>query len=124
MDVLDFVLAMNLLARIIYDKKLKMLFELCDDDEDGCMTPEDILSMMQRVERVFATEVARVELESAVLDNFVADKKAELNFHYIMGMIKSLNLRRNMKLQRQNEKASGNTTSNKKRKGDDSNEAA
>jgi|TARA_B110000305_G_scaffold150306_1_gene166790 hypothetical protein len=46
MDVLDFVLAMNLLARIIYDKKLKMLFELCDDDEDGCMTPEDILSMM------------------------------------------------------------------------------
>ena len=34
MDVLDFVLAMNLLARIIYDKKLKMLFELCDDDED------------------------------------------------------------------------------------------
>lgn len=46
MDVLDFVLAMNLLARIIYDKKLKMLFELCDDDEDGCMTPEDILNMM------------------------------------------------------------------------------
>ena len=45
-DVLDFVLAMNLLARTIYDKKLKMLFELCDDDEDGCMTPEDILSMM------------------------------------------------------------------------------
>jgi len=54
MDVLDFVLALNLLARITYDKKLKLLFELCDDDDDGCMTPDDILSMLQRVERVFA----------------------------------------------------------------------
>ena len=46
MDVLDFILAMNLLARIVYDKKLKLLFYLCDDDEDGCMTPEDILNML------------------------------------------------------------------------------
>ena len=54
MDVLDFILAINLLARIVYDKKLKLLFELCDDDDDGCMTPDDILNMLQRVERVFA----------------------------------------------------------------------
>ena len=47
----DFILAMNLLARITYDKKLKLLFELCDDDDDGCMTPEDILQMFMRVER-------------------------------------------------------------------------
>lgn len=46
MDVLDFLLAMNLLARIPYDKKLKLLFDLCDDDDDGCMTPEDILMML------------------------------------------------------------------------------
>ena len=53
-DVLDFILALNLLARIVYEKKLKLLFELCDDDDDGCMTPDDILNMLQRVERVFA----------------------------------------------------------------------
>lgn len=46
MDVLDFILAMNLLARIVYDKKLKLCFNLCDDDDDGCMTPEDILNML------------------------------------------------------------------------------
>ena len=46
MDVLDFILAINLLARIVYDKKLKLLFELCDDDDDGCMTPDDILNML------------------------------------------------------------------------------
>ena len=77
MDLLDFMVAMNLLARIVYDKKLKLIFDLCDDDDDGCMTPEDILLMLQRVERVFAKETARVVLESNVLDNFVADKRAE-----------------------------------------------
>jgi hypothetical protein len=46
MDALDFILAINLLARTTYDKKLKLLFELCDDDDDGCMTPEDILFML------------------------------------------------------------------------------
>jgi hypothetical protein len=45
-DMLDFMLALNLLARITYDKKLKLLFELCDDDDDKCMTPEDILFML------------------------------------------------------------------------------
>ena len=88
MEVLDFILAMNLLARITYDKKLKLLFDLCDDDEDGCMKPEEILKMLQKVDRVFASECARVELQSTVLDNFCADKKAELNFHQIMNMIK------------------------------------
>jgi len=82
---------MNFLARIVYDKKLKLIFELCDDDDDGCMTSEDILSMLQRVERVFAKESARVNLESSILDNFVADKKAEHNFHFLMGMIKLQN---------------------------------
>lgn len=77
MDLLDFMLALNLLARIVYDKKLKLIFDLCDDDDDGCMTPEDILLMLQRVERVFAKEVARVVLDSSVLDNNVADKRAE-----------------------------------------------
>lgn len=94
MDTLDFLLALNFLARIVYDKKLKLIFEICDDDDDGCMTSEDILSMLQRVERVFAKESARVNLESAVLDNFVADKKAEHNFHFIMGMIKHQNLQK------------------------------
>lgn len=46
MEVLDFIIAMNLLARIVYEKKLKLLFWICDDDGDGCMTPEDILDML------------------------------------------------------------------------------
>lgn len=73
MVILDFIIAICLLARIVYEKKLKLLFELCDDDDDGCMTPEDILNMLQKVERVFAQECSRVDLESTILNNFVAD---------------------------------------------------
>lgn len=59
MDILDFLLALNLLARIVYDKKLRckiyfektnliliVMFELCDDDDDGCMRPAEILQML------------------------------------------------------------------------------
>lgn len=72
--VLDFIIAMNLLARIVYEKKLKLLFWVCDDDGDGCMTPDDILDMLKRVKRIFAAECSRVDLESATLNNIVADK--------------------------------------------------
>ena len=46
MHVLDFLIAMNLLSRVVYDKKMKMIFELCDDDDDGCMRPAEILYML------------------------------------------------------------------------------
>lgn len=122
MDALDFILAMNLLSRTVYDKKLKLIFDLCDDDDDGCMTPQDILSMLQRLERVFAKECAKVVLESAILDNFVADRKAEQNFHFIMGMIKHLSLKKNKNLKIQNEKAEASPeNSNSKKKNEEEN---
>mmetsp|Transcript_34295 Transcript_34295/g.25378 ORF Transcript_34295/g.25378 Transcript_34295/m.25378 type:complete len:180 (+) Transcript_34295:285-824(+) len=88
MDILDFLLAMSLLARITYDKKLRLMFELCDDDDDGCMKPIEILKMLQRIEHIFQKECSRVNIDSEVLLNSMADKKAEQNFHFIMGMIR------------------------------------
>ena len=87
MDVLDFIIAMNLLARIVYKDKLKLLFWICDDDGDGCMTPEDILDMLKRVKRVFAAECARVDFQNTTLNNMQADRQAEMFFHFIMGKI-------------------------------------
>lgn len=121
MDVLDFIIAMNLLARIVYEKKLKLLFWVCDDDGDGCMTPEDILDMLKRVKRVFASECARVDLESATLNNLVADKKSEINFHLIMGKIETQNQQRDAKLKQQSEEAKG--TANKNMRDEPSNPA-
>jgi len=68
-----------------------VMFELCDDDDDGCMRPAEILQMLQRVERIFARECSRVELQSSILIHNIADQKAEQNFHFIMGMIKHQN---------------------------------
>lgn len=43
MDALEFLISITLLARIVHDKKIKLLFDLCDSDEDGKMSPADIL---------------------------------------------------------------------------------
>lgn len=63
-DVLDLMLGLNFLSRNKIDGKIKLMFKLCDSDDDGCMNPVDILLMLQRVERVFARERSRVEIKS------------------------------------------------------------
>jgi hypothetical protein len=64
------------------------MFELCDQDDDGCMNPLEILEMLQKVERVFVRESARIEINSQILLHSMADKKAEQNFNYIMTTIR------------------------------------
>ena len=39
MDNIDFLLAMDILSRIPMDHKIKLMFELCDNDDDGCQNP-------------------------------------------------------------------------------------
>lgn len=110
MDVLDFIIAMNLLARnIVYDKKIKLLFWICDDDEDGCMMPDDILDMLKRVKRIFSAECSRVPLKSAALNNMVADKQSEMFFHFIMSKIEVQSQRKELKLKKEADEANKNS---------------
>lgn len=90
LDVLDFMLTMTLLARIVYETKLHLLFQLCDDDEDDRMSFDDVLDMLQRIEIIFAQE-GKSKVESAILDHFIAKRKATLNFQMIMGMFNHQN---------------------------------
>ena len=110
MDVLDFLIAMNLLARIVYDKKIKLLFWICDDDEDGCMMPDDILDMLKRVKRIFSAECSRVPLKSATLNNHVADKQSEMFFHFVMSKIELQIRRKEAKLKKEQDEANKNST--------------
>lgn len=48
------------------------------------MIPSEILMMLQRVERLFARETTRVDMDSNILLKNIADKRAEKNFHFIM----------------------------------------
>jgi len=45
-DVLDLMLGLNFLSRNKIDGKIKLMFKLCDSDDDGCMNPVDILQML------------------------------------------------------------------------------
>ena len=81
------------------------------------MNPVHILSMLQRLERVFVRETSRVAVESQIMLNQIADRKAENNFHFIMAAIKQESLKKAHK-QRQkdsneeeakNQRASGGT---------------
>jgi hypothetical protein len=40
------------------------MFEICDNDDDGCMNPVQILQMLQKVERLFIRECTRIDIQS------------------------------------------------------------
>ena len=61
------------------------------------MNPVHILQMLQRLERVFVRETARVDVKSQIMLNKIADSKAESNFHFIMAAIKHEGIRKAQK---------------------------
>jgi len=46
MSVIDFVLGMCISNLLEVKEKLKLLFDICDDDGDHCMRPAEILLML------------------------------------------------------------------------------
>jgi len=48
------------------------------------MRPDEILNMLQRLERIFVFESSKIEMNSQILMNNIADQKAELKFHMLM----------------------------------------
>jgi hypothetical protein len=58
MIIIDLMIALALLSRAIskYNDKLRIIFNFCDDDGDHCMRSDEILVMIQRLERIFCKE--------------------------------------------------------------------
>jgi len=63
---------MVLLAKIVHERKLELLFKLCDDDEDGYMSEEKTLDMLERIQRVFNRD-GRDDEESLKRNHIVAN---------------------------------------------------
>lgn len=76
-SVFDFIVGLNIISRIVYDRKLKLLFELCDDDDDGSMPPKHLQLMMKSVEKIFSQDPSRQDRDSIAMNDFIAEKKAE-----------------------------------------------
>lgn len=81
------------------------------------MNPVHILQMLQRLERVFNRETARVDVNSQIMLNSIADRRAEKNFHFIMAAIKQESMKKAWKQrmkdqleeEAKNQSASGNS---------------
>ena len=50
--------------------------------------------MLQRLERVFVRECAKVEVGSQIMLNRIADSRAEKNFYNLMGAIWQMSVRK------------------------------
>mmetsp|Transcript_4822 Transcript_4822/g.4567 ORF Transcript_4822/g.4567 Transcript_4822/m.4567 type:complete len:101 (+) Transcript_4822:92-394(+) len=55
------------------------------------MRPDEILLMIQRLQRIFCRECSQINLNSQLLLQSIADKKAETKFHYIIQVIRRKN---------------------------------
>lgn len=51
--------------------------------------------MLQRTEKMFSGKHKEAVIETVILGNFVAEKKAYLNSHFILGMINHKNGKKN-----------------------------
>lgn len=87
-DVLDVLLALDLLSKIVQPLKIKMMFDICDQDLDGVLSADELLDMLRRVERIFSQEESQQTLQQVALSRFIADRKAKLSCEFIIGMTK------------------------------------
>ena len=88
----DIMLALTLLSRIPHDKKVELIFDLTDVDEDGCLSPEEIYKMIEVIERIFAKENTEMKIQSRILLEELSRGKAFRRFDWVMrsiGMLKS-----------------------------------
>ena len=61
--------------------------------------------MLQKVERLFTREQARIDIPSQILLNNTADQKAEKNFHFLMFVIRQQAIKKIFKNELKNEQA-------------------
>jgi Ca2+-binding EF-hand superfamily protein len=88
----DIMLALTLLSRIPNDKKIELIFDLTDVDEDGCLSPDEVYKMIEVIERIFSKENTEMNISSRVLLEKLSRDKALRRYEWVMrsiGMLKS-----------------------------------
>lgn len=53
MKLTDFLICITLVAKINYDKKLKVLFQIMDDNQDGYLTSLEFLDLLITMEKIY-----------------------------------------------------------------------
>ncbi|CAD8203449.1 unnamed protein product [Paramecium octaurelia] len=81
-EIQDLVLSLGVLARMELEKKLELIFDLSDVDEDGCLSIDDIQQMIKRIEKNFTRETSLITSDSQALQNELAFKRAMRKFSW------------------------------------------
>lgn len=55
-DILNFLIAVTLMAKLITPKKIDLILRLVDEDEDCTISAEQLLDMLIRIEKIFCQE--------------------------------------------------------------------
>lgn len=61
-----------------------MIFTLTDVAEDGCLSKKAILKMISRIEKNFAKESCPIEINSTIILQEMANKRAQRKYHSLM----------------------------------------
>jgi Ca2+-binding EF-hand superfamily protein len=80
----DIMLALTLLSRIPADKKVELIFNLTDVDEDGCLSNDEIYKMIEVIERIFAKENTDMKIASRILLEELSRDKAARRYDWVM----------------------------------------
>ena len=67
-----------------------MIFRLTDVADDGCLSKKEILKMIIRIERNFAKECCPIEINSSIILQEMANKKAQRKFHILHSLMQKL----------------------------------
>lgn len=76
-----------------YERKLELVFDLTDVDEDGCLSPDEIFRMIEGIERIFAKENSDIKLDSRILQEELSREKAIRKYDWAMKSVGQLESR-------------------------------
>mmetsp|Transcript_8202 Transcript_8202/g.16157 ORF Transcript_8202/g.16157 Transcript_8202/m.16157 type:complete len:334 (-) Transcript_8202:1994-2995(-) len=89
-DLHDIVIVLTILAKLSDETKLRLVFELTDVDEDGCLSPDEIGRMFEVIERVLNRENSDIKIKSKVLLDQISKDRARRKYDWAMKTVGNL----------------------------------
>lgn len=83
-DIYDFLISVAVLTRLSSEKKLDLILEVMDVDEDGCLSIEEVFKMIFTIEKNFVKEINYLNFKSESIYVELALKNSGMKFRTIM----------------------------------------
>ena len=69
------VCALTIFLKESFDHKIKLLFHLSDDDEDGYLNKEEIKNMISTINQLFGEEISTIKISSSIVSQSLTNIK-------------------------------------------------